>query len=56
MSRLLSSLRDGKGFDIVLVAVPLLFLVVLSGLPLLYNVVMSFQEVADAIIVEPKKS
>ncbi|MBS3848997.1 sugar ABC transporter permease [Devosia sp. BSSL-BM10] len=45
MSRLLSSLRDGKGFDIVLVAVPLLFLVVLSGLPLLYNVVMSFQEV-----------
>jgi len=45
MSRLLSSLRDGKGFDIVLVAVPLLFLIVLSGLPLAYNVVMSFQEV-----------
>lgn len=43
--RLLTSLRDGKGFDIVLVAVPLLFLIVLSGLPLLYNVVMSFQEV-----------
>lgn len=45
MTRLLSSLRDGKGFDIVLVAVPLAFLLVLSGLPLVYNVVMSFQEV-----------
>ncbi|WP_071795917.1 carbohydrate ABC transporter permease [Natronohydrobacter thiooxidans] len=45
MSRLLSSLRDGKGFDIVLVAVPLAFLLVFSGLPLIYNVVMSFQAV-----------
>ncbi len=45
MTRLLSSLRDGKGFDIVLVTVPLLFLMALSGLPLIYNVVMSFQEV-----------
>ena len=45
MTRLLSSLRDGKGFDIVLVTVPLLFLFALSGLPLIYNVVMSFQEV-----------
>jgi multiple sugar transport system permease protein len=45
MNRLLSGLRDGKGFDIVLVTVPLLFLFALSGLPLIYNVVMSFQEV-----------
>lgn len=45
MSHLLSSLRDGKGFDIVLVAVPLAFLLVFSGLPLIYNVVMSFQAV-----------
>ncbi len=45
MLRLLSGLRDGKGFDIVLVTVPLLFLFALSGLPLIYNVVMSFQEV-----------
>lgn len=42
---ILSSLRDGKGFDIVLVGVALSFLVALAGLPLIYNVVMSFQEV-----------
>jgi len=42
---ILSSLRDGKGFDIVLVGVALCFLVALAGLPLIYNVVMSFQEV-----------
>ena len=42
---ILSSLRDGKGFDIVLVGVALSFLLALAGLPLLYNVVMSFQEV-----------
>lgn len=42
---LVSSLRDGKGFDIVLVGLALCFLLALSGLPLIYNVVMSFQEV-----------
>ncbi|MGV0876038.1 sugar ABC transporter permease [Martelella sp. FLE1502] len=45
MKRILSSLTDGRGFDITLVAVPLAFLFLLSGLPLLYNVLMSFQEV-----------
>lgn len=45
MKRFLSSLTDGRGFDITLVAVPLAFLFLLSGLPLLYNVLMSFQEV-----------
>ena len=45
MRKILSSLTDGRGFDIGLVGVPLAFLFVLSGLPLLYNVVMSFQEV-----------
>lgn len=45
MKRLFSSIIDGKGFDILLVALPLAFLLALSGLPLLYNVVMSFQEV-----------
>lgn len=44
-SGILSSLRDGKGFDIVLVGLALCFLVALAGLPLIYNVVMSFQEV-----------
>ncbi|WP_180900804.1 carbohydrate ABC transporter permease [Martelella soudanensis] len=45
MKRILSSLTDGRGFDITLVAVPLTFLFLLSGLPLIYNVLMSFQEV-----------
>ncbi|MDI7861559.1 sugar ABC transporter permease [Rhizobiaceae bacterium n13] len=45
MKRLFSSIVDGKGFDIALVALPLAFLLALSGLALLYNVVMSFQEV-----------
>ena len=42
---ILGSLRDGKGFDIVLVGAALLFLLALAGLPLLYNVLMSFQKV-----------
>ncbi|MDQ0458213.1 carbohydrate ABC transporter permease [Rhizobium paknamense] len=45
MRKLLLSLTDGRGFDILLVVLPLAFLLTLSGLPLLYNVVMSFQEV-----------
>ncbi|THV20990.1 carbohydrate ABC transporter permease [Peteryoungia ipomoeae] len=45
MRKILSSLTDGRGFDITLVAFPLGFLILLSGLPLLYNVLMSFQEV-----------
>ena len=45
MKRLLSSIRDGRGFDVVLVAFPLGFLFLMAGLPLLYNVLMSFQEV-----------
>ncbi len=45
MRKILSSLTDGRGFDIGLVGLPLAFLFILSGLPLLYNVLMSFQEV-----------
>ena len=45
MKAILSSIIDGKGFDIVLVALPLTFLLTLSGLPLIYNVLMSFQQV-----------
>lgn len=45
MKKLLSSISDGRGFDIALVAFPLAFLFVMAGLPLLYNIVMSFQEV-----------
>jgi multiple sugar transport system permease protein len=45
MRRLTASLVDGKGFDIVLVGLPLAFLIAFSGLPLIYNVVMSFQQV-----------
>ncbi|HVY21146.1 MAG TPA: sugar ABC transporter permease [Bauldia sp.] len=45
MRHALQSLRDGSGFDIALVSVPLVFLLALAGAPLLYNVVMSFQDV-----------
>lgn len=45
MSRVFSSLRDGVGFDILLVAAAMTFLVVLAGAPLIYNVLMSFQQV-----------
>lgn len=45
MRKLLSSLTDGRGFDITLVVFPLAFLFLLSGLPLIYNVLMSFQQV-----------
>jgi multiple sugar transport system permease protein len=45
MRKIFSSLTDGRGFDIGLVALPLGFLFLMSGLPLLYNVLMSFQEV-----------
>lgn len=45
MRGLWSSLRDGRGFDIVLVALPLTLLFVFSGLPLIYNAIMSLQEV-----------
>jgi len=41
----LSSLRDGVGFDILLVGAALVFLLALAGAPLLYNVLMSFQQV-----------
>lgn len=43
--RLLSSLRDGSGFDIVLVGLGLLFLLAFAGFPFAYNFVMSFQQV-----------
>lgn len=44
MKKILSSIIDGKGFDIALVALPLTFLLTLSGIPLVYNVLMSFQQ------------
>ncbi len=45
MRRIISSILDGRGFDILLIGVPLIFLLLFSGLPLVYNVLMSFQEV-----------
>jgi multiple sugar transport system permease protein len=45
MKRIVSSMIDGRGFDLCLVGVPIGFLLLLSGLPLIYNVVMSFQQV-----------
>ena len=38
-------LRDGRGFDGLLVALALGYLLVFSAFPLVYNVVMSLQEV-----------
>jgi multiple sugar transport system permease protein len=45
MSRIFNSMRDGVGFDLILVGAAMLFLVALAGLPLVYNVLMSFQQV-----------
>ena len=45
MSRLLNSMRDGVGFDLILVGAAMIFLLALAGLPLAYNVLMSFQQV-----------
>ena len=45
MSRILNSMRDGVGFDLILVGAAMLFLLALAGLPLIYNVLMSFQQV-----------
>ena len=45
MSRLFNSLRDGMGFDLILVGAAMLFLFALAGLPLVYNILMSFQQV-----------
>lgn len=45
MSRFFNSMRDGVGFDLILVGAAMLFLMALAGLPLIYNVLMSFQQV-----------
>ena len=45
MRRALNSLRDGIGFDMMLVLLTLAYLFVFAGLPLIYNVVISFQTV-----------
>lgn len=45
MSRIINSMRDGVGFDLILVGAALVFLIALAGLPLVYNVLMSFQQV-----------
>lgn len=41
----LNSLRDGIGFDTLLVILTLSYLLVFAGLPLIYNVIISFQTV-----------
>ena len=40
-----NSVRDGIGFDILLVGVAGLFLLAFAGLPIVYNILMSFQQV-----------
>jgi len=45
MTRIFRSVRDGIGFDILLIGAALLFLVAFAGVPLVYNVLMSFQQV-----------
>ncbi len=45
MTRLLKSLRDGIGFDTMLIILALSYLFAFAGLPLLYNVIISFQQV-----------
>ncbi|MDP9807724.1 multiple sugar transport system permease protein [Rhizobium tibeticum] len=45
MRTVASGIRDGKGFDVTLAAIPFAFLFFLSFLPLVYNVLMSLQQV-----------
>lgn len=45
IGRAQQSLVDGRAFDVVLIALALVFLFVLAGLPLIYNLVISFQSV-----------
>lgn len=45
LRRGLKFLRDGVGFDVLLLSAALGYLIALSGIPMLYNIVMSFQQV-----------
>jgi len=45
MARIITSLRDGLGFDTLLILCALGYLLAFAGLPLLYNIVISFQQV-----------
>lgn len=45
MARFFNSMRDGIGFDLILVGAAMVFLLALAGLPLVYNILMSFQQV-----------
>lgn len=45
MRSIVQSMRDGIGFDTLLVILALSYLLVFAGLPLVYNVVISFQTV-----------
>lgn len=45
MRAFLASLRDGRGFDISLISIAMIFLLLFCGVPLVYNAIMSFQEV-----------
>lgn len=45
LTRLVHTLRDGSGFDALLLGAALLYLLIMSGLPMLYNLIMSFQQV-----------
>ncbi|MBB4000778.1 carbohydrate ABC transporter permease [Aureimonas pseudogalii] len=45
MRAVLGSIRDGRGFDVLLVLLPVLFLLLFSLFPLVYTGIMSLQEV-----------
>jgi multiple sugar transport system permease protein len=45
VQRIFAGLRDGVGFDILLVGLAMVFLLGMAGLPLVYNALMSFQQV-----------
>lgn len=44
-ARLVNSIHNGRGFDVLLVLAGLAFLFFFAGMPLVYNVLMSFQQV-----------
>ncbi|MDA4805640.1 hypothetical protein NY486_07020, partial [Enterobacter hormaechei] len=45
MQGIIRTIRDGSGFDILLLGLALAYLIAFSAFPILYNIIMSLQTV-----------
>ena len=45
MQGIIRTIRDGSGFDILLLGLALLYLIIFSAFPIIYNIIMSLQTV-----------